>query len=240
MNNFQKNLSKYGIYLDELRRKLLFLTRIFAISFVVGFFITSPTIKFVLKNFNIQDVVVVTTSPFQLIDFAMSVGFFFASVITLPIFVYYLYSFLKPGLLPRERRIFLISLPLSLLLFLFGFLYGGGMLYYGIKLIAKLNTEIGVANYWDINTFVSQIVLTSSLLGLLFTFPLVLTFLVRLGFFDIRFLKSKRRHTFAGIFVLVSLLPPTDGVSLILMALPLILLFELTIIFNRKIIKVVT
>jgi len=240
VNNFQKSLSRYGIYLEELRRKLVFLTRVFAVSFVIGFFATSPIIKFVIQNFSIEKVVIVTTSPFQLIDFAMSVGFFFASVITLPIFIYYLYSFLKPGLLPKERRVFLTSLPLSLVLFIFGFLYGGGMLYYGIKLIAKVNNEIGVANYWDINTFVSQIVLTSSLLGILFTFPLVLTFLIRLGFFDINFLKSKRRHTFVGIFVIVSLLPPTDGVSLILMALPLILLFELTVIFNRKIIKVVT
>lgn len=234
MNNFHKSLAKYGVYFEELRIKLLFLTKIFAVCFIIGFFITTPVIRFILAHLNIPDISIVTTSPFQLIEFAMSVGFFFACVVTLPIFIYHLYSFLKPGLLKSERKVFILSLPFGLGLFVFGFLYGGGMLYYGIKLMAKVNAEIGIANYWDISKFVSQIVLTASLLGLLFTFPLVLTFLIRLGILSADFLRSKRRHAFAGVFVLVALLPPTDGLSLILMAVPLILLFELTVFFNRK------
>lgn len=234
MNNFQKNLTKYSSYLEELRRKLVFLVKIFAIVFAVGFFITSPAIKLILKYISIDGVTITTTSPFQLINFAMSAGFFLACVVTIPIFIFYLYSFLKPGLLPKERSLFVLSLPFGLILFIFGFCYGAGMLYYGVKLIAKINLTLGVANYWDISSFVSEIVMTSSLLGLLFLFPLILTFLMRLDILSVGFLKSKRRHAFAGVFILVSLLPPTDGLSLILMAVPLILLFELTILFNRK------
>ncbi len=234
MNNFQRSLAKYGVYFEELRAKLLFLTKVFVICFIIGFLVTTPVIRFFIAYFNITDVTIVTTSPFQLIEFAMSVGFFSACIITLPIFIYHLYSFLKPGLLKAERKIFVLSLPLGLLLFIFGFLYGGGMLYYGIKLMAKVNASIGIANYWDITKFVSQIVLTSSLLGLLFTFPLILTFLMRLGIVSVNFLRSKRRHAFVVVFILVSLLPPTDGLSLILMAAPLVLLFELTVFLNRK------
>jgi sec-independent protein translocase protein TatC len=108
------------------------------------------------------------------------------------------------------------------------------MLYYGIKLIAKTNINLGVVNYWDINTFISQIVLTSSLLGLLFLFPLVITFLIKLKVISVNFLKSKRRHAVVVIFIVVSLLPPTDGLSLILMAVPLMLIFEITVLLNRK------
>jgi sec-independent protein translocase protein TatC len=136
-------------------------------------------------------------------------------------------------LLPKERKIFVLSMPLGVLLFLIGFLYGCGMLYYGIKLIAQTNISLGVVNYWDINTFISQIVLTSSLLGLLFIFPLVITFLIRLGIISVNFLRSKRRHAIVVIFIIVSLLPPTDGLSLILMAAPLVLIFEFTVLFNR-------
>lgn len=234
MNNFQENLAKYSGYFEELRSKLVLLVKIFAIVFAIGFFITSPAIKLILEYVDLEGVTIVTTSPFQLINFAMSVGFFFACVITVPILIYYLYSFLKPGLLPRERSLFLFSLPVAFVLFIAGFIYGAGMLYYGIKLIAKVNVTLGVANYWDVSTFISQIVMTSSLLGLLFIFPLILTFLIRLGVISVNFLKSKRRHAFAFVFVLVSLLPPTDGLSLILMAVPLILLFEFTILFNRR------
>lgn len=234
MNNLDKNISKYGIYLEELRRRILFLTKIFAIVFVFGFFITSPIIKIIMGSIKLENVMIVTTSPFQLIDLAMSVGFFLACIFTIPIFIYNLYSFLKPGLLPKERKIFLLSLPLGLLLFVIGFIYGVGMLYMGVKLIAVVNVGLGVSNYWDISTFISQIVLTSSILGLLFIFPVVIKFLINMGITNIGFLRSKRRHAIVIIFIIVSLLPPTDGLSLILMALPLILIFELTILFNKR------
>jgi len=234
VNDFQKSISKYGLYFEELRRRLFSLTKIFVIVFALGFFATSPAIKFVMSHLDISGVTIVATSPFQLIDLAMSVGFFSACIITIPIFIYYLYSFLKPGLLPSERKIFILSLPLGLFLFIIGFVYGVGMLYMGVKLIASVNVGLGVANYWDISTFISQIVLTSSLLGLLFIFPIVIRFLIRVGMLSIDYLKSKRRHAIVVIFIIVSLLPPTDGLSLILMAGPLILIFELTVLFNRK------
>ena len=234
MNNFQRNLVKYGVYFEDLRRKVLLLTKIFIVVFGLGFLLTSPALKFILKYINIENVRLVTTSPFQLINLAMSVGFFFACIVVIPIFIYYLYSFLKPALMPKERNVFLFSLPLALLLFIIGFSYGVGMLYYGIKLIAKTNVSLGVENYWDISAFISQIVVTSSMLGVIFLFPLILTFLIKVNIFTVSFLRSKRKHAIVGIFILVSLLPPTDGLSLVLMAAPLMLIFELTVLFNRN------
>ena len=108
------------------------------------------------------------------------------------------------------------------------------MLYFAVNLMAQTNVGLGVANYWDISIFISQMVLTSALLGILFIFPLVITFLIRLGVMTVDFLKSKRRHAIVIIFIIVSLLPPTDGLSLVLMSAPLVLIYEFTILFNRK------
>ena len=234
MNDFQKSIKKYGVYFEELRQRLVTLTKLFVLVFAVGFFTTSPAIRFMMKNLNIDGVTIVTTSPFQLIELAMSVGFFVACIITVPIFIYHLYSFLKSGLLPKERNLFILSLPVGFGLFLLGFFYGIGILYYGIKLIAKVNIGLGISNYWNISSFISQIVLTSSLLGLIFLFPIVINFLIRLNILNINFLRKKRKHAVVVIFLIVSLLPPTDGLSLILMAAPLLLIFELTVLFNRR------
>jgi sec-independent protein translocase protein TatC len=234
VNNIERNVAKYGIYFEELRGKLVFLVKIFAGVFVIGFFNIGPIIRIMLKYLKMDGVVIASTSPFQLVDLAMSIGFFLACVVTVPIFIYFLYSFLKPALLSNERKFFLLGLPIGMLLFCTGFLYGAVMLYYAIRLAAVLNTNLGIANYWDISSYIYQIVLTSSLLGLLFIFPLIITFLIKLGVTDAYFLKTKRRHAIAIIFIIVSLLPPTDGLSLILMSVPLILIFELTILFNRK------
>lgn len=234
MSNLQENISRYGNYFEELRRRLLILVKIFATVFVISFFNIGPIVRLLLKYLTMDGVTIATTSPFQLVDLAMSIGFFLASVVTVPVFIYFLYSFLKPALLKKERKFFLLSLPLGLGLFILGFLYSSVMLYYAIRLIAYVNVNLGVVNYWDISSYVYQIVLTSTLLGLLFIFPLVITFLIKVGIMSVAFLKSKRRHAIVVIFIIVSLLPPTDGLSLILMSVPLVLIYELTVLFNRK------
>lgn len=234
MTDLEKNLATYSVYLEELRSKLVFLTKIFVGAFAFGFFMTTPAVRFMVKHLNMPDVTIVTTSPFQLAELAMSVGFSVACVVIIPVFIQHMYAFLRPGLLPEERKSFLMSLPLGLGLFLLGFSYGCAILYYGIKLITAINISLGIANYWDISTFISQIVMTSSLLGILFIFPIIITFLIRLGLMSVELLRSKRRHVVVIIFIIVSLLPPTDGISLVLMSGPLILIFELTVLFNRR------
>lgn len=235
MNSIYEGIHRYAVYLEELRRRLLTLTKLFVVVFIGGFLLTPSAITFIMKVVKFEGVTIVTTSPFQLIDLAMSVGFFFGCIATVPVFLFFLYSFLKPALLPRERGIFFFILPLGFLLFALGFLYSSSMLYFAIKTIAVVNTNLGVANYWDINNFISQIVLTSSLFGLLFLAPMVVTFLIRVGIMNVSFLRSKRRHAIAIIFVIVSLLPPTDGLSLILMVLPMILMFEITLLLNSRV-----
>lgn len=234
MEGIQKYLIQYAGYLDEIRLRVLILVKIFAGVFLVGFFATGPLIKIVIEKMAIENVLIVTTSPFQLVNLAMSSGFFLASVIVAPFFVYHLYTFLSPGLLPGEKRLFISLIPLSIVLFFVGFSYGFATMYFATESIAQLNVSLGVVNYWDITKFVSEIVLTSSLLGLIFQFPIVITFLLRAGFMKIEFLRAKRKHAIVVIFLLVSLLPPTDGLSLILMALPMWIIYELTIKVNSQ------
>lgn len=227
-------LAEYGTYLEEIKRRLLTIVKIFVAVFISGFFLTGLIVKTLISLLNFKDVSIVITSPFQMIDIAMSTGFFVASVITAPIIVYQIYTFLSPGLLPKEKRLFMLLIPLALALFFIGFAYGFMTLYFGIELIAQVNVKLGVVNYWDIGRFISDIVLTASLLGLIFQFPIVITFLIRIGILDPYFLKKKRRFAFLAIFIFVSLLPPTDGLSLILMAAPMLLIYELTILVNSK------
>ncbi|QQR50404.1 twin-arginine translocase subunit TatC [Candidatus Nomurabacteria bacterium] len=234
MDGLHQYLHQYSNYFNELQWRLLSLLRIFALVFIIGFFTTSPLIKLFIKHLAIKDVLIVTTAPFQLINLAMSAGFFLASVVVTPFFVYHLYAFLSPGLLKLEKKLFIALIPVSIPLFFLGFGYGFAILYFAIETIAHLNTTLGIVNYWDITRFVSEIVLTASLLGLVFEFPIVITFLIRTGFTTVRYLRSKRRHAIVFIFILVSLLPPTDGLSLVLMALPMVLIYELTILVNSS------
>jgi sec-independent protein translocase protein TatC len=142
--------------------------------------------------------------------------------------------FLKPALTIRERGLFFSLIPLTLILFIWGFMYGFGLMYYALIVLAEINVRMGIQNIWDIGLFLSQIILTATLLGVLFQFPIVITFIIRTGVFDVTFLRQKRRVAMLIIFIFTSLLPPTDGLSLVAMALPLILLYEVTILVNSK------
>jgi len=227
-------IAKFSPYLEDIRKRLYKISILFALLFVVGFLSTSQILKHILSLFNIKDVVIATTSPFQFADLSINIGLFTAFLISCPILVYHIFMFLKPALTKKERGLFFFLLPVTLILFSVGFIYGFLILYYALILLAQINNTIGVKNIWDIGMFLSQIVLTSTLLGVLFQFPIICTFALKLGLLDVNFLREKRRLAVLIIFIFTSLLPPTDGLSLLAMALPLILLYEVTILVNSR------
>lgn len=232
MDDIKKYLSEYGDYLEDIRKRVYKIVIIFLVAFACGFLGTKPLLKIFIDFLQIKDVVITTTSPFQIVDLAMSIGVFVAIIVTLPVLIYHIYNFLRSGLVKQERRFFFLLLPIGLVLFITGFSYGFLTLYYALQIVAKVNITLGVVNLWDISRFISQMVVTSALLGVIFQFPIVITFLIKMGVVDTKFLKSKRRHAVVFIFAFVSLLPPTDGLSLIVMSLPLLAIYEFTIHAN--------
>lgn len=101
-------------------------------------------------------------------------------------------------------------------------------------MLAAINVGLGIANFWNISQFLSQIFITSALLGIVFEFPLLLTLLIKLGIITPKILKDYRRVAYFLMLAMIALLPPTDGISLIAMTLPLVILYEVTILLNNK------
>lgn len=230
----QDSIAEYLQYLEEIRRRLYLLALVLVAVFAFGFFFAGKIISLAISTFQLKNVVIATTSPFQYVEIATSVGIFCALIIVAPLAVYHLYKFLKPALTKNEKKLFFQLLPVSFFLFVVGFAYGVVTIFVAFSMLASLNTSLGLTNIWDINKFFSQIITTSALLGLLFQFPLLLTYLIRINLLNVDVLREKRRWAVLGIFIFVALLPPTDGISLIMTALPLLAIYELTIIINRK------
>ncbi len=234
MEELNKNIEKFLPYLEDLRGRLFRGVIIFAIFFVVGFFFTGAILKKILDLIHLDEVTIATSSPFQFIDVAMNFGFFVAIIICIPYIIYSFYIFIIPALTKTEQIKLLRSIPLSIGLFIFGFFYGFFILNYALGLLASINTNLGIANYWNIGQFLSQIFITSALLGLVFQFPLLLTILIKLRMISSETLKNHRRLAYFLMISLAALLPPTDILSLVAMVLPLVLLYEVTILLNNK------
>ena len=235
MEKFNENYEKYYPYLEDLRKRIYRGFVIFAIFFIIGFFQTSNIIKFIVNNFNIKDVIIATTSPFQFTELATNIGFFIAILISIPYIIYNMYAFIFPALTKKERKFLYLSIPVCLTLFVIGFLYAYFILFYTLQILADINSAAGIKNIWNVSDFMMQIFMTASFLGLFFEFPIIMTFLIRIKILSLNMVKDKRRLAYFLIFCLVALLPPTDGISLIVISLPLILLYEVTILVNKKI-----
>ncbi len=234
MEKVHGKYEKFYPYLEDLKQRLYKGVVLFSIMFFVGFFQTSIILRYIISNLNIKDVVIAATSPFQFTSLATDVGFFLAIIVSIPYFMYNVYAFIAPAITKKERNFIYLSIPVCLLLFTFGFLYGFFILYYTLQLLANINTGIGIQNIWDVSNFIMQIFMTASFLGLFFEFPIIMTLMIKTNMLNVKTLKNKRRIAYFLIFALTALLPPTDGISLIAISLPLILLYEVTILFNNN------
>ena len=234
MENFKKNIEKFLPFLEDLRERLYRGVILFVVFFLGGFLSAGIILKNILKLVHIDQVTIAASSPFQFTDVAMDVGFFLAIMVSAPYIIYSFYVFILPALTKAEKIKLLKSIPLSIGLLIVGFLYGFFILYYALGLLASINISLGIANFWNISQFLSQMLITSALLGLVFELPLLLALLIKLGITTPQTLKNNRRVAYFLIICLTALLPPTDWVSLIAMALPLVLLYEGTILLNNK------
>lgn len=234
MEELRKNIEKYLPFFEDLRRRLYIGVILFIAFFFIGFLSTKIILEKILGLVRIEQVTITASSPFQFVDIAMDIGFFIAIMVSIPYIIYSFYVFIMPALTKREKMVLLKSIPLSTGLFIIGFSYGFFILSYALEMLASVNTNLGIANFWNISQFLSQILITSALLGLVFEFPLLLTLLIKLGVITSQYLKNYRRIAYALMLSLAALLPPTDGISLVAMAVPLMILYEVTILLNNN------
>jgi|CXWK01.1.fsa_nt_gi sec-independent protein translocase protein TatC len=232
MEESQKKLKEYLPYVQDVFRRLYFIAIFFAVTFVIGFMSAGPAIRLLTQFFNFPGVILASTSPFQIVDLAMNIGLVLAFIVTIPLCLYHFYSFIGSGLRRGEKKLFFFFLPGIFILFFVGFAYSFYVMYFAMETLAQANTRFGIANLWDLGTFLTQIIGTSAVLGLMFEFPVVITMLVRFGVVTVDFLKKKRRYVVFGLILFTSFLPPTDGISLLMMATPLIVMYEGTIVYN--------
>jgi sec-independent protein translocase protein TatC len=160
----------------------------------------------------------------------LTVSAYTAILISLPMILYQLYAFVLPAFSPNERRVALPMLMMVPFLFIGGVVFG----YYvvlpaAVKFLlnfndSQFNVQIRAREYY------SFVAMTLLALGILFQVPVVILAATRLGITTPRQLRSHRRHAVVAIAVIAMLLPGTDPVTMLLSMVPLLLLYELSIV----------
>src|SRR3990172_168050 len=224
---------EYLPFLHDIRRRLIFILGSFIAFALLGALYYEQIVIFALKIFRIEGVNFAFTSQFQFINLALSSALVVGVLGVLPVVIYQVISFLKPGLQRKEYRFLITLIPLAFFLFALGFSYGVAVMKYVINLFYANTLKLDVTNLLDISTFLSQIIITSSLLGVMFEFPLVITALLKMKVVTLDAVVARRPFIYFGLLLVAAVLPPTDVLSLALLTLPLFLIFETTVLFNR-------
>ncbi len=163
----------------------------------------------------------------------LKLAFFVALFLAAPVVLYQLWAFVAPGLYRSERRLAMPILVSSVLLFYIGCSFAYFLVLPAVFAFMTHVAPAGVALMPDINQYLSFALSLFFAFGLCFEVPVVLLILVALGVLTPTQLADSRRYAIVGAFVIAAVLTPPDVLSQLLLAIPMILLYELGIIGAR-------
>jgi sec-independent protein translocase protein TatC len=176
----------------------------------------------------------VFTEPTEAISTFMQVGFFSGVVLSTPVWLYQLVMFIAPGLTRKERRYVFSALPAVLACFAIGVAFAYFVLAPPMMNFLFHFGEQAAEQYVRLGRYISLIANVFFAAGLTFEMPLIMFVLARLGVVTPRLLSGFRRYAIVLAFVIGALITPTpDPFNQSLVALPMIVLYELGIVLSR-------
>ncbi len=231
-------IKKYSPFISEVRKRIIHTIGVFFVATIAGFIFYEQIIKFLIDILSLRGVNVVFTSPFQFINLSISCGLATGLVTVFPLIIFQVLSFLRPALKRKEFQTVASFIPLAVFLFISGFSFGILIMRWQIQIFLSRASSLEIGNILDISSILSTVLLTSVIMGIGFQFPIVLYLLMKLGVIQPAHLNRWRKWVYLGSFIFAIMLPLDSVIADILLTLPMILLFELTLvlffIFGRK------
>lgn len=233
MNPKPDDLPFWG-HLDELRSRLIKSAFAVAVAACLFYSFVDEVLAFLIRPVG----KVIFTSPADAFVARFMLTIWGGIIIALPVIIYQIWQFVSVALKDNEKKYVRFFAPFSFLLFVVGSLFGYWvMIPMGMKFLLSFSTDyivpmITIQNYIS---FVTTLVLA---FGMAFQLPLILMFLAKIGIVTPAFLIQKRKHAIILILIASALITPPDAVSQIIMALPLLVLYELGIIVSKLICRV--
>jgi len=228
-------------HLEELRKRLIICFIAIGVGFALSYgfkeklfdILTRPLIAVMREC----DKLIYTSLPEAFFAY-LKVAFLAGVMIAAPVILYEFWMFVAPGLYQKEKRLLLPIVFLSSFFFVGGALFGYFVVFpFGFQYFLSFATDI-IRPLPSMKEYLSLATMMLLAFGLVFELPLLLAFMSRLGLVSVAFLKKNRKYALLLIFIVAAILTPPDVISQIMMALPMMALYELGIlgarIFERK------
>ena len=228
-------------HLEELRKRLITCFIAVGAGFVItyGFkeklfyFLTRPLVSVMKEGENL----IFTGLPEAFFTY-LKVSLLAGIMLATPVILYQFWMFVAPGLYQKERRILLPIVFLSSVFFVGGALFGYFVVFpFGFEFFLSFATDTikPMPSMKEYLGFAAKLLFA---FGIVFELPLVITFMARLGIVSVDFLKKNRKYAILIFFAGAAIITPPDVVTQVMMALPLMVLYEISImgarVFGKK------
>lgn len=221
-------------HVEELRKRLFFTAIFFVVALFAGFYFAKPIIKFIQFSDQAQQFTLNASNPADPLTVYLSVTFFVALLLVSPILLFQLWLFITPGLHDNERKATLKYIPYAFFLFLGGIAFSYYILFPNVmRFMVNLSNDLELETIVNINEYFSFLFKLVVPFGFIFQLPVLTLFLARIGLLNPQLMVKFRKYSYFGLFVLAVLLAPPDLVSNVLVAVPLFILYEFSIVIAR-------
>ena len=241
--------NSFTSHFTELRSRLLNSLLFIFITFIISYIFAENIYNFLIEPYAnaVKDDDVnrrmIFTALHETFIVYLKVAFFSAMFISSPIVLTQIWKFVAPGLYKNEKKAllpYLIATPTL-------FLLGGMLVYYlimplAIKFFLSFETSSQITSLpiqleAKVNEYLSLVMRLIFAFGISFQLPVLLSLLARVGFIDSEYLKKRRKYVIVIIFAFAALLTPPDPITQIGLGIPLLILYELSILSVKLIEK---
>ncbi len=237
-------------HLMELRTRLMWSIAAFFVAFMVCFAFAKQLFNYLVypykwaviwAHLDVAKSQLIYTAPQEFFFTQVKVAMFGALVIAFPIIAAQIYKFVAPGLYKNERNAFLPFLIASPVLFLMGaalvyFFFCPMVMWFFLKMQqSPADGEIAISLMPKVSEYLSLIMTLVFSFGLVFQLPVITTLLARVGLLTSTWLAEKRKFAIVLAFIAAAILTPPDPMSQIGLAVPTILLYEISIYAARMV-----
>ena len=216
-------------HLEELRSRLIKSLAAVLVGFIAAYFVSGYIIDFLNRPFlELSDAQLTLLAPTEGFMVKLKTAFLASLALSSPVIFYQFWKFVAPGLYQKEKRFILPVVCWSVLLFLLGGIFAYHVLPFAMRFFHSFAGG-GVENFWSLSKYITFVTYLLLAFGLVFELPLVIYFAARMGLVTPAFLRKKRRHAIILLLVLSALVTPPDVFTQAVLALPLVILYEVSI-----------
>ena len=225
-------------HLEELRRRLILILAAVGAASIFSFIFSDGLLGFVVAPIEQSVDLLYFFSPHEAFMTKMKLSLVCGIILSLPVIFFQLWKFVSPGLYASEKQKVLPLVFLSTGLFLLGIAFAYyAVVPFALNFFLSFETDF-LAPLISIGSYMSFFLSLILVFGVIFELPVILIGLIALGVIKTQFLNAQRKAAIVLIFISAAILTPTvDLVTQLLLALPLWILFELSIVIGRQIEK---